>query len=404
VAVTPSRSERQLLRDALSVARAALVEGDPGAWSAVLRLGARLGDQSRRAEDHELRASLSALREGSPLAALDDVLRVLASSSRAPARVLLVDDDPDVCELVLASLGPDWSVDLAGDLAEAMSRLRGGSYDVVLLDLALPDGDGRQLLLSATRQDGAVYVVCSGREDRLSYSECLALGADAYLRKPVHPSALGMTLRRALARRLHLRAARRDTLTGLETRDALTARFADAAAAASSDRPLCLVLLDMDRFKQINDQHGHIAGDQALQAVAHALSDASRESDGVFRWGGDEFVLVLPAARPADARLLLERVRRRLLERPLQLPAGSLTLDFSAGVAELRSPVGLTQALALADESLYHAKRLRRGDAQAASGRPRASLNLTSSSPRLHPPARNSKGRGLAPTLHRSSP
>lgn len=164
-------------------------------------------------------------------------------------------------------------------------------------------------------------------------------------------------LARALAENREL--ATRDALTGLPNRrHMLELMHIEARRNARSGRALVLALLDVDHFKQINDTHGHAAGDEALRALAHTVSAAVRESDLLARWGGEEFVLMLTDTPLGDAADLLERVRcavAALTVVPyLAAPRG---ITVSIGVAQQQPGQGVEQTLEQADRALYTAKR-----------------------------------------------
>jgi len=149
-----------------------------------------------------------------------------------------------------------------------------------------------------------------------------------------------------------------DALTGLLNRRALPARFAEVAdQAAIADRPISVVLADVDHFKRINDVHGHATGDEVLQAVANALRGSLRTFELLYRIGGEEFLLLLPGADASDAIAVAESLRSAVADAG---PAG-LDVTCSFGVATTGGPHADADALlAQADTALYEAKRLGR--------------------------------------------
>ena len=168
---------------------------------------------------------------------------------------------------------------------------------------------------------------------------------------------------RALHRSLEdaRRAAELDHLTGLPNRRAFEARFdREVVAARTAGDPLCLAFADIDRFKRINDAHGHEAGDRVLRVVASVLGEISDERCHVARHGGEEFV-VLFRGRPMDEALaLLDSARehlaeRRMVNRATDVPFGKVT--FSAGLADVFAQADPRAALKAADEALYAAKK-----------------------------------------------
>lgn len=162
-----------------------------------------------------------------------------------------------------------------------------------------------------------------------------------------------------------LRAAQRQ-LQWLADTDALTGalnrrRFLEVAGEeleriARYGRPGSVVLFDLDHFKVVNDTWGHAAGDDALRAFAEVVEVESRALDAFARWGGEEFVALLPETSIEDAIVFADRVRKRLEVEPLQCRAGSVPLTVSAGVTDLRADEGIEPAVKRADAALYEAK------------------------------------------------
>jgi diguanylate cyclase (GGDEF)-like protein len=167
------------------------------------------------------------------------------------------------------------------------------------------------------------------------------------------------------------RLSRVDPLTGALNRRGLDEVFPEEDAG--QDEPISLVLVDIDHFKLVNDDHGHAAGDDALLAVVHRLGASCRKGDAVVRLGGEEFVLVLPGARVLDAERIAERARRAVEASPIVTSAGPLPITISAGVAERRPGESKDSLLRRADEAMYEAKHQGRNRVVLAS--------LTSSRP-----------------------
>ena len=161
-------------------------------------------------------------------------------------------------------------------------------------------------------------------------------------------------LSRALARSEALEElATTDPLTGLANRRAATEVLEHQAQAAERyDRPLSVITIDIDRFKSINDTHGHPAGDQVLRAIAEVLRSQARDADLVARWGGEEFVIIAPDTTGADATVLAERCRSAVAE----ARAGGFEVTATFGVAQLRAGEPVDALLVRADRLLYEAK------------------------------------------------
>jgi two-component system cell cycle response regulator len=311
------------------------------------------------------------------------------SSSELPVRggkVLVIDDDPVWRAILTRRLEMDGhTVLLADDLPIAHQMADGFDPDVIVIDLMLPSGSGLDFIRAQRFARRGLHVpsvlVVSGLDEAEGKLEALRFGADDYLVKPVDPDELaarvGTQQRRSRASR-HLRAevdrARRDA-----NRDALTRlynrRYLDADLARRVERAehghhgFSAVLLDIDHFKSVNDEHGHGLGDQVLALVAACLSAQLREGDLVCRYGGEEFCVVLPATSLADARSCAERLRlavQRLACPPL--PVGQPTV--SLGVAEWTVGETPTELLERADAALYRAKRGGRNRVEVAPRRP----------------------------------
>lgn len=170
--------------------------------------------------------------------------------------------------------------------------------------------------------------------------------------------------------RLH-RVAVTDPLTGTFNREFLSQRLpAEIEAASALDRPLSVAIIDIDEFKRVNDAHGHLVGDHVLAEIARRLRTAIRGGDVLVRYGGEEFLAVLPRANAGRAWEVGERMRQRVSETPIELATGSrLGITLSVGVAELRfTPVTETahQLTDRADAALYSAKRHGRNRVEVA--------------------------------------
>ncbi|BFO56919.1 MULTISPECIES: GGDEF domain-containing protein [Comamonadaceae] len=167
-------------------------------------------------------------------------------------------------------------------------------------------------------------------------------------------------------RRLEAQAAT-DPLTGLSNRRRLASLAQERIAQArQAGQPTAVVIADIDHFKRINDTHGHEAGDQVLMHVAELLARSSRARDLLARWGGEEFLLVMPTCGLADAQALAERMRATVAERPARYRAHAIPASLSLGVAQLRSGESLEAAIARADGALYASKHAGRNRVTAA--------------------------------------
>ncbi|GGY54774.1 GGDEF domain-containing protein [Bacterioplanes sanyensis] len=149
------------------------------------------------------------------------------------------------------------------------------------------------------------------------------------------------------------RLATTDALTGLHNRRSLTLYATDLL---SQTQPLTAILCDLDNFKRTNDEHGHLAGDQVLITVARLLRQSVRSRDLAARWGGEEFLLLLPETSAAEAAVVAERIRQRIDAAVIEMGGTTLPVSATLGVAERKGQETLDQLLARADEALYQGK------------------------------------------------
>ncbi|MHB1268154.1 MAG: GGDEF domain-containing protein [Acidithiobacillus ferriphilus] len=149
-----------------------------------------------------------------------------------------------------------------------------------------------------------------------------------------------------------------DPLTGALNRRGLEAAFArEAARAQRLAQPLAIAIIDLDHFKRVNDTYGHDLGDQVLRGVVQVLRDTLRGSDTISRYGGEEFVLLMPDTSPEEALGILQRVQEQLHLRPFHTRDYPLHAGFSGGISALRPGLTQDQTIALADEAMYRAKQ-----------------------------------------------
>lgn len=161
-----------------------------------------------------------------------------------------------------------------------------------------------------------------------------------------------------LARAFRAALSDLDPLTGIQNRANMERELKrEQQRALRSGRPCCLALVDIDHFKSVNDSHGHLVGDQVLAAVTRTLEDSLRPYDSIFRFGGEEFLVCLPDTGPEEARLVLERIRRKIAKAELAIAEdASLAVTISVGVAQMAPRRPITEITERADAALYLAK------------------------------------------------
>lgn len=354
---------------ALESAARALEEEKPGADESVRRLIQSIAGLTRKYDVPEIREALAAAAAASsidlPAAVkfLAGFLRDHAARARTQKLVILViDDDPDVTELLqLRLLEPNRDVLVAATITEATRLISERSLSLILLDLHLPDTDGRNLLLSL-REDPMTasipIVVITADTNPEHQDECLGLGADEYFRKPFDLESLAVSVSTRLRRSAEIASeAHRDALTGLANRRALAVEFDRARKqAAHEETPITIAMLDLDHFKKINDTYGHVAGDEVLKGLAGVLLRVLRGSDFVCRWGGEELVVLLPETAEIEAAFVVEKVLAAFRAERFTVDGGEFQVTFSAGVVGVPPGAALEEAVGHADRRLYRAK------------------------------------------------
>jgi diguanylate cyclase (GGDEF)-like protein len=299
-------------------------------------------------------------------AEVDNLLQILlpiTTTECAQVGILVVEDDADMARALQMRLAaPNRVVFIAGSIAVAERILADNDIALIVLDLVLPDCDGRTLLIRLRERPGLAalpVIVLSGKSGGTPQKECFALGADAYFEKPVDLDTVAAAVATRLQRTGEVnREARQDPLTGLPNRAAFREACERARSLARRTRePLSLAILDLDRFKSVNDRHGHPIGDQVLRAVATVLTRSLRASDMVARWGGEEFVVLLPNAGQKGAVQALERALDVMREQRFTGKDGApFSVTFSAGVVPYPEDAMLEEAVNAADRRLYLAK------------------------------------------------
>jgi diguanylate cyclase (GGDEF)-like protein len=270
--------------------------------------------------------------------------------------VLIVDDDPTFCDVLRAQLEQlDYRVSTETDARLALSRLQEGDFDVLLLDLMMPEIGGLDVL-EEIRQHFSVLpiVVVTGYDIPEATVDAMRRGATDFVTKPVDISFLDLRIHRACEHELARRLANSDGLTGLYNHRYLQERLQhEVERARRYSRSLSLVMADIDHFKRYNDRWGHPRGDEVLMAVARVLRRVSRGSDIAARYGGEEFTLVLPETSLEAAAKVAERTRRTVAG--LRFEGARVTL--SLGVSTLLSGDSKEALIENADRALYQAKR-----------------------------------------------
>ncbi len=284
-------------------------------------------------------------------------------------KVLLVEDNPVDAQLAQDILS-DWNADQfdvvhVTDLKQALAALSRDRFQAVLLDLSLPDGHGLATLQEVQgTSPGIPIVVLSGFSDQTAALQAVQQGAQDYLVKgQIQGDLLARSLRYAIERkRTEERLtylAQYDQLTGLVNRALFRDRLEQALGRARrTNQGFALLLLDLDRFKAINDTLGHDAGDAVLKIVSDRLRCCVREVDTVARMGGDEFTIILEGtATEAGAETVLKRIVQSIAQ-PCAVAGRDVSVGVSIGATLFpQDPSGTDDLLKHADTAMYQAKQ-----------------------------------------------
>lgn len=291
-------------------------------------------------------------------------------------RILVVDDSPDNVEIIATRLryrGYDILEATGGE--EALKLVGEAMPDLVLLDVMLPGMDGYEVARRIKTDPSLPFVpiiLVTARDSTQDKVAGLDAGADDYLTKPINFPELEARVR-SMLRIKQLQddvEEKNQELEQLSISDGLTGLFnhrhmhevlhEEFERSKRTEEPLSVVMFDLDHFKEVNDTHGHPVGDRVLQELATILRDTAREIDKLGRYGGEEFMAILPDTGADAATTFAERVRARVERHPFAVgPTEALNMTLSAGVATYPD-AGVSDPRALirgADQGLYAAKR-----------------------------------------------
>jgi two-component system cell cycle response regulator len=300
-------------------------------------------------------------------------------------KILVAADDP-ICRCLLRTMLVKWEYEVlqARDGTEAWQALQSEDPpQLAILDWMMPGIDGIQVCRQIRQQEGGAYtyvilLTAKGQKEDLIHG--LEAGADDYLTKPFDAQELKVRLhtgRRILDLQgkllnaheaLHYRSTH-DSLTGLWNRSAILDTLGtEWERSRREGTHLSIAMVDLDHFKRVNDTHGHLAGDAVLSRVAQTMQGMMRPYDAVGRYGGEEFLIVLPGCDDLNALRVADRLCSRIAGEAISLSEGSVYITASAGVAatgvEIATDVG--NLIRLADAALYRAKDSGRNRVQLA--------------------------------------
>jgi two-component system cell cycle response regulator len=335
-------------------------------------------------------ALIARVRSLSRLKLMTDELRMRAVTSRdigieSPEReaiaeagrsgkVLIVDDRASSNEQIAAMLSTEQRPEIETDPNAALFRAAEGGYDLLIISLGFENFDGLRLCsqvrsLDRTRNVPILAIADADNNTRLVRG--LEIGVNDYLTRPIDRNELAARVRTQIRRKryterlrdnvqMSIEMAITDALTGLYNRRYMESHVGTLVdQAASRGKPLTVLVLDIDYFKSINDTHGHDAGDDVLREFAIRIRKSIRGIDLACRYGGEEFVVVMPETDLAVATMVAERLRRRIASEPFPIQQGSRNVEvtISIGIAGLGAQDNAASVLKRADQALYRAKR-----------------------------------------------
>jgi diguanylate cyclase (GGDEF)-like protein len=290
-------------------------------------------------------------------------------------RILVVDDNRDNIEIIATRLQfRGYDILSASDGAEALKSVREDKPDLILLDVMLPDIDGYEISRLIKNDEELPFIpiiLVTARDSTQDKVAGLDAGADDYLTKPINFPELEARCRSMLRiKKLQdeleeknqelERLSISDGLTGLYNHKKIHSLLHEEFERAErTNERISVAMFDLDRFKGVNDTYGHQAGDRVLEQMSAILRQTAREIDRLGRYGGEEFMALLPETDIEEATVFVERVRREVARHPFDIGKDEpLAMTISAGVATYpHSLIDRPETLVrLADEALYAAK------------------------------------------------
>jgi diguanylate cyclase (GGDEF)-like protein len=280
-------------------------------------------------------------------------------------KLLIIDDSPMIQALVKHCLADD-AIEVLGasDGVEGMKLAHTAKPDVILLDIEMPDPNGFEVCekLKKDAETANIPILFLTHITTVDVKvHGLELGAADYVTKPFDQAELRARVRSSLRVKYMIdlleQKARIDALTGIGNRAEMEYRLdQETSAIRRHGGTMSLMMVDIDEFKKLNDAHGHAFGDQVLRAVARQLAMSCRQEDTVYRYGGEEFVILSPRTSISSAVVLGERARRNVQDMQIEHREKMVPVTCSFGISEWGEGMERT-LLERADAALYQAKR-----------------------------------------------
>ena len=284
-----------------------------------------------------------------------------ASTQQASGPILVVEDDPVTGRLLEKTLSEtNRPVRVTTSAAAAAEAIALATPSLIVLDLVLPDGDGRSLLARwrsapATSNIPVIVLTVSGSPEICN--QCMALGASEFVEKPFDVPEFSNIVSKLLAAPPPPSEAGKDPLSGVASRAALVHSFEHMASSLGPEAPLSVALIDIDRFRAVNESCGKDTADNVLRGVASLIGTSTASEQIVGRWQGDQFMALLPGVAEPQAVEWLDRCLEALKGHPFtSMQGGTFEVTFSAGVVEAQIGASLDDTVAAVLGRLYLAK------------------------------------------------
>lgn len=279
-------------------------------------------------------------------------------------KILLIDDDIAVLKLLENAFTMEgYKVYICDDSVAAMETIAAVKPNIIMLDIMMPKMNGYEVLekIKSRPEYADIYtIILSSKGDAADRIQGIRSGADDYITKPfVIGEAIArveMIMRRS---KYYKEKLLKDCLTGAYSRYYFNLRISEETERYRRNGTIfSIALIDMDDYKHINDRYGHHAGDSLLKELADFVGRSIRKCDSIFRYGGDEFIIILPDTDDKKAYEIIERLRREFDNKPVYIDGEELHVTFSAGIKQITGKErNIEQIINDADKAMYQAKK-----------------------------------------------
>jgi len=284
--------------------------------------------------------------------------------------VLIVDDDTEIKDSMHEFITKSgYNCITASSAEEAVELLKSNHVNVAIADIMLPGKDGLELTDIMKQNHDIDVIVMTGYSNEYSYEEVITKGASDLIFKPFRFEELLLRLKKVLKNRQVIKDRARvlDKLEQLAITDGLTTLYnlrhfykqleVEIGRCSRYGHSLSLLLLDIDNFKMYNDSYGHLEGDKVLVRISQIIKSCLRTMDSAYRYGGEEFTVILPETKGKKAKNVANRIKRAVeLERFLPEPDKVVTITISIGLTEYFKNEQLSKVIKRADQAMYNSK------------------------------------------------